>query len=111
MPRPLAAGAPRCAEVRVRPPRPLVVSFPERGCLRPFEPVTDAGLEMFMGLAIAHGPLVKVFSITGGSMRERELGNWAHLKSGDCRQRFLTPSKAQAFFFPSSLYDTGCASV
>lgn len=31
-------------------------------------------------------------------MRERELENWGHLKSGDCHQKFLTQSKAYSFF-------------
>lgn len=44
-------------------------------------------------------------------MRERELENWGHLKSGDCHQRFLTPSKADSFFFPSGFYDLDHVSV
>lgn len=31
-------------------------------------------------------------------MRERELENWGHLKSGGCHLKFLTQSKAYSFF-------------
>lgn len=44
-------------------------------------------------------------------MRGRGLESWAHPKSGDFRQRFLTPSKAYSFFFPSGFYDINYTSM
>lgn len=61
------------------------------------EMVTDTRLKV-LAWQVQRGASVNAFSLAGDSMRERELENWGHLKSGGCHQRFLTPSKSHSFF-------------